>query len=125
YVIVIAMYLLFEIFAINYRPVLINGNLEASYPSSTTLLVLCVMPTMLMQCKERMKNQRIRKVVTVVTVLFMLFMVAGRLISGVHWFTDIIGGVLLSCSLVLLYHAVRELLVFLCPKEGEMIETSR
>ena len=46
YVLVILCYLLFEMVPINYRPILIDGNLEASYPSSTTLLVLSVMPSL-------------------------------------------------------------------------------
>ncbi|MBR5868104.1 MAG: phosphoesterase PA-phosphatase, partial [Clostridia bacterium] len=53
YLVVMAAYLLFEEFAVNYRPVLIGGYLEASYPSSTTLLVLCVMPTAILQLKTR------------------------------------------------------------------------
>ena len=45
YIVVMALYIFFEMFVVNYRPILINGNLEASYPSSTTMLVMCVMPT--------------------------------------------------------------------------------
>lgn len=43
YVVVFTACLFFEFFIINYRPVLINGFLEASYPSSTTMLVMCIM----------------------------------------------------------------------------------
>ena len=108
YIIVFATYILFEVFVINYRPVLIDGYLETSYPSSTTLLVMCVMPTAIMQFNERMKNQKLRKVVKHVILVFTAFMVIGRLISGVHWFTDIIGGALLSASLVMLYYSVNK-----------------
>lgn len=103
YLVVITLYFLFEIVVINYRPILINGFLEASYPSSTTLLVLCVMPTCIMQFNARVKNKTLRKFLSVLILAFMAFMVIGRLLSGVHWFTDIIGGILLSCSLVILY----------------------
>ena len=101
-----AMYLLFEEVVINYRPVLIDGNLEASYPSSTTMLALCVLPTAMMQLKNRIRRRAVRRTVLVVLGVFTAFMVAGRLISGVHWLTDIIGGALLSVGLVLLYVGV-------------------
>ena len=106
YLVVMAAYLLFEEFAVNYRPVLIGGYLEASYPSSTTLLVLCVMLTAILQLKTRIRNRGFRRVVTWGITAFMIFMVVGRLISGVHWLTDIIGGVLLSGGLVMTYAAV-------------------
>lgn len=109
YIIVMALYLLFEVFVINYRPVLIDGHLEASYPSSTTMLVLCVIPTAMMQLNSRILNQTFRKVILGFLVIFTAFMVIGRLISGVHWFTDIVGGILLSTGLVVLYHFVSTL----------------
>ena len=96
YVLVIACYLIFEMIPINYRPVLIEGRQEGSYPSSTTLLVLSVMPTLMFQENRRVSNAMIRKAVAVSVIAFSAFMVIGRLISGVHWATDIIGSVLLS-----------------------------
>ena len=103
YMIVLAAYLFFEEFVVNYRPILINGYLEASYPSSTTLLVLCVMPTANMQLNNRIKNYNLRRIVSWVIKVFTAFMVIGRLLSSVHWLTDIIGGILLSAGLVALY----------------------
>ena len=49
YLSVSAFFVAFEWFPVNFRPVLSEGRLEASYPSSTTLLVLCVMSTVQMQ----------------------------------------------------------------------------
>ena len=103
YVLVIACYLIFEMIPINYRPVLIEGRLEASYPSSTTLLVLSVMPTLMFQAYRRTVNPMIRKSAAVFVIAFSTLMVIGRLISGVHWVTDIIGSVLLSAGLYMLY----------------------
>lgn len=103
YIIVIGAYLAFEMIPINYRPVLIEGRMEASYPSSTTLLVLSVMPTVVLQSRKRVKNDIIKMIITIVTTLFSLFMVVGRLISGVHWFTDIVGAIILSAGLFLIY----------------------
>ena len=105
YVIVIAVYLVFEMIPINYRPILIEGIMEVSYPSSTTLLVLCVMPTLIEQSNRRVKSICARNIIKVVSIIFSVFMVVGRLFSGVHWLTDIVGGVLLSAGLFLIYKA--------------------
>lgn len=103
YILVLGAYLFFEECVINYRPVLIAGFLEASYPSSTTLLVLCVMPTANMQLNNRIKNHNLRRIVSCSIKAFVAFMVIGRLLSGVHWLTDIVGGVVLSGGLIKLY----------------------
>ena len=106
YLAVLAAYLLFEAVVVNYRPVLIHGKLEASYPSSTTLLALCVMPTAAMQLKSRVRHRGLSRWLTAGILVFTAFMVLGRVISGVHWLTDILGGIFLSGSLVSLYRAV-------------------
>ena len=103
YILVILGYLIFEMIPINYRPILIDGAMEASYPSSTTLLVLSVMPTLLFQINRRAKSQTIRRITAAFVVLFSAFMVIGRLVAGVHWLTDIVGSVLLSAGLYCLY----------------------
>lgn len=105
YLLVIAAYLFFEAFVVNYRPVLIEGRLEASYPSSTTLLTLCVIPTAIMQLRGRIRHALLRRCCVGGLAVFGAFMVVARLLSGVHWLTDVIGGVLLSAGLVMLYHA--------------------
>ncbi len=105
YIAVIAAYIIFEMIPINYRPIPIDGYMEVSYPSSTTLLVLSVMPTLFFQINRRCKSKVIRYAVCAFAVTFSAFMVVGRLISGVHWATDIIGSVLLSLGLFEMYHA--------------------
>ncbi len=108
YLAVMTAYLFFERFVVNYRPVLIDGILEASYPSSTTMLAMCVMPTALMQLHTRIKNISVKRWVEILLVAFTVFMVIGRLISGVHWFSDIVGGALLSGGLVMLYYTLSQ-----------------
>ena len=106
YIVVMAAYIFFEIVIINYRPTLIDGYLEASYPSSTTMLVMCVMPTAAIQLNVRIKNTVFRRCAVIIIVAFTAFMVIGRLISGVHWISDIIGGALLSAGLVIIYYSI-------------------
>ncbi|MBR3837402.1 MAG: phosphatase PAP2 family protein [Clostridia bacterium] len=110
-IVVLAVYVLFEILVVNYRPVLINEILEASYPSSTTMLVMCVMPVSIMQFNVRIKNNVLKRCAVSAMIAFIAFMVIGRFLSGVHWFTDIIGGALLSAGLVLLYRTIIRLKV--------------
>ena len=105
YVVVIAGFLFFEMVPVNYRPILIEGVMEASYPSSTTLLVLSVMPTLVFQANRRLRTEIYKKIIASCTLLFSGFMVIGRLIAGVHWFTDIVGGILLSAGLFYIYKA--------------------
>lgn len=111
YIVVAAVYLLFETIVVNYRPVLVDGLLEPSYPSSTTMLVLCVMSTALIQIDSRFGKSVLKKILLFTIVLFIFIMVTFRLISGVHWFTDIVAGALLSIGLVLLYKAVAFLFI--------------
>lgn len=103
YVFVLAVYVLFEVVVINHRPVLMDGVLEASYPSSHTLLALCVMLTADMQLRIRLASPKLRTAASVCILCITALTVIGRLLSGVHWFTDIVGGVLFSVGAVLLY----------------------
>ena len=110
YIVVMAAHLVFEIVVINYRPTLIEGYLEASYPSSTTMLVMCVMPTAAMQLNARIKNTVFRRCVIITIIVFIAFMVIGRFLSGVHWITDIIGGALFSAGVVTTYFSICNIL---------------
>lgn len=109
YIVTMAVYVFFEMFIINYRPILIKGILEASYPSSTTMLVMCVMPTAIMQFNASIKNNVLKRCVATAITAFIVFMVIGRVVSGVHWFTDIVGGALLSAGLVMMYRSINDL----------------
>lgn len=110
YFLVILVYLIFEMIPINYRPILIEGFMEKSYPSSTTLLVLGVMPTVIEQVSRRTENVVVKNVIKVMVISFSIFMVLGRLIAGVHWLTDIVGSIMLSMGMFCLYRSA----VLLC-----------
>ena len=78
YLCVISAYLFFEKFAVNYRPVLIDGVLEASYPSSTTMLVLCVMLTAAVQADIRIQEPILRTAVKKSVAVFSVFYGCGK-----------------------------------------------
>ena len=100
YIIVILIYVFFEKFIINYRPVIIDGVLEASYPSSHTLLSICICGSALLINKYLFKNKKIYKYINIVSIISMVLIVLGRLLSGVHWASDIIGSIIISITLL-------------------------
>ena len=106
YVLIAVCYVIFEIFIVNFRPVLVNIEPEASYPSSHTMLVVCVMATSIMQFHSKMKKKALRIVMEIVSAIIMVVTVVGRLLSGVHWLTDILGALLLSATLISFYYAL-------------------
>jgi len=99
------IYLFFEKFVINYRPVIIDAavGLEASYPSSHTLLTVVILMTAPLQYEYLIRNKSIKKVLAVICCGFAFLCVLTRLISGVHWFTDIVASLILSIALICLY----------------------
>lgn len=110
YILVFSSYLFFEFIVINRRPILINNVLESSYPSSTTMLAISVLLTAIKQFKRLIKKKVIKRIVVILCYVFTAFMVIARLVSGVHWFTNILGGLLLSLSLVFGYYGICNLI---------------
>lgn len=105
YIIVIALYVFFEKVIINYRPILMNGFLEASYPSSHTLMTICICGSSIL-INKKLFNNKITKVINNLSIIIITITVVGRLISGVHWFTDIIGGILISSGLLMTFYSL-------------------
>lgn len=100
YIIVILIYVFFEKCIINYRPVIIDGVLEASYPSSHTLLSICICGSALLINKYLFNNKKIYKYINIISSISMVLIVLGRLLSGVHWASDIIGSIIISITLL-------------------------
>ena len=125
YIVVILAYFIFEMIPLNYRPVIIENRLEASYPSSTTLLVLSVMPTLVFEANRRINDKNWKCAIDLCSIFFATFMVVGRAISGVHWLTDILGSVILSAGLYLLFRAVVSIIDAKCEKAEKSDETEK
>ena len=117
YILVAVSYLFFEIAIVNYRPVMMDNSLEASYPSSHAMIVICIMATAMIEFRKLFADKKaLRTVLYAVSTAIILTTVIGRLLSGVHWFTDIIAGVLLSSALVMLYYSS---VIFIDEKQKE------
>ena len=108
YVVVLALYVIFEKVIINYRPVIMpdEEHVEASFPSSHTMLGIVIMGSTFIIIDKYIKNESICKSVRIVSILILIAIVFGRLFSGVHWLTDILGGVLISSALLFIFSSV-------------------
>ena len=103
YIIIILIYIFFEKIIINYRPILINNLIEASYPSSHTLITICLCGSSII-VNNKLFNSKFTKIINILLIIIIIITIIGRLISGVHWFTDIIGGILISISLLAFFN---------------------
>ncbi len=103
YAAVVAVYAIFEVCIVNYRPIIMHTELEASFPSSHTMLVVCIMLTAVYQLNNRINHKIIRIAAVTACSVIAAVTVVGRMLSGVHWFTDIIGGLIISGALILTY----------------------
>ena len=110
YGVTIIVYVLFEFYIVNYRPILIDGYLEASYPSSHTMMACCFMAAAMLECGVLVKDKTVNLIVRIASVIIMAVIVIGRLVSGAHWFTDIIGGLLISGALIMGFYSVLSML---------------
>lgn len=102
YIIVFGLYIIFDKVIINYRPILVEGVLESSYPSSHTLLSIFVFGSSLLINKYLFPVKKI-KIVNCILFAMMILTVIGRLLSGMHWFTDIVGGILIASFLLYVF----------------------
>ena len=112
YVFTVILYIFFDkLLVINMRPFIIPGEsaLESGFPSSHTLLAVVVYGTAIAEC-GKIKKRKIRVALTVLLGFSMLLIVFSRLFSGVHWVTDIIGGILWGEALMALFQVFSFLL---------------
>lgn len=109
YVIIGILYIFFEKFIVNYRPILINGVLEASYPSSHTMMAIFICFSANIVNKSLIKDDKLRNVLNILSVIIAFLIVIGRIISGVHWCSDIVGGVIISSTLLVIFNKLLKL----------------
>ena len=96
-----AAYLLFEVLKLNYRPVVLDEGLEASYPSTHTLLAVAVMGGAARTLTALRKGPS--RLCACALCLIGAVIVICRCLAGVHWLTDILGGLLLGAALLALH----------------------
>lgn len=104
YIVVIGFYLFFEFVIVNYRPIILYEKPEASYPSSHVMIVLCISLSAITALRRKIKSRTLIIAAEVSFAALAGFTVVGRLYSGVHWLTDIIGGIILSAALESFYY---------------------
>ena len=105
YVLMISVYLIFDKIAINYRPIIIDGELEPSFPSSHTMLAICTCVSSLMVYKKYVPS-KFNYLVLFSTVLLLTLVFLGRTISGVHWISYILGVVIISLTLLTYFYTI-------------------
>ena len=105
YILLILLYALFEKVPFNYRPVILDPaeGLEPSYPSTHTMLILTIFGTAVAVLGDYIKNAKLVLLLKIVCLVIMALTIVGRLVCGVHWFTDIAGGVIISLFFINLY----------------------
>lgn len=106
YILCIACYVVFLKVTINVRPVLENGVAESSYPSSHTMLAFCVFASLMIEIKRRITDSGKAMIESIACAFFMCITVFGRMLSGMHWATDIIGAVLISFAFIFTFAAI-------------------
>lgn len=101
-VVLAIFYVLFEKVVVNYRPIILDAEkgAEASFPSSHTMLALTVFACGAIEAVRLVGNKKVKYSLVVTSIASAVLTVVGRLLSGVHWFTDILGGVLISACIV-------------------------
>jgi len=102
------LYVLFEKIAVNYRPIIMEGETvaEASFPSSHTLLICAIITTGLIQVNRLFAGKKALVVAfDIFGALYFATAVTLRLLSGVHWLTDIVASLLITTSITFFYYA--------------------
>ena len=104
YILTAALYLLFDkVLIINYRPILRDKGLESSYPSTHTVIAWVVMVSAIDQWNIYIRNEKLKTAATACSLIVLFIVIVTRMLAGVHWLTDIIGGMIIGDMLIAWY----------------------
>ena len=59
---------------------------------------------------KKLFNNKITKLMNLLSLVIIIITVIGRLLSGVHWFTDIIGGIFISIALLMTLYSLLDVI---------------
>ena len=110
YILIAIVYVFFELIVVNYRPILVDGIIEASFPSSHTLLIFTVLLTSIYEINKRINNEKIKKILIIISYCIMVITFFARFICGYHWFTDVLASLLISVTISSIFYASIEIL---------------
>ena len=108
---VAVIYYVFEkVWILNYRPVLVNGLAEPSFPSTHALITTTVLGMLVFALPKYIKSRKLRVLIDVALIAVILVMAFGRVASGMHWATDALAGVIFGFDLALVYGGVLKMM---------------
>ena len=109
YVLAGIVYIAFEMWVVNYRPVLEAGEVfpEASFPSSHTVLAFVIFATAVVAWGRLLENHAVvARLLQFCGVALLLVAVVSRVLAGVHWATDIVGAIIIGLTITSIYSAI-------------------
>jgi undecaprenyl-diphosphatase len=108
YIVLALVYFFFKVVVINYRPIIMPGDLhvEGSFPSSHTLFAWTIYTSLIFLIKKYVTKKNLKVILEILVWLIIAVTLVGRILSGAHWGTDILGGILIGNALVIGYSAI-------------------
>ena len=106
-IVLIITWLLFDkVIAYNYRPIYVNKNLEGSFPSTHVLFTTFVLVSAFGISLNREKNNFYNLAILVIAILVITLTSLCRVLSGMHWATDVLGGLLLGLGYFFILYGI-------------------
>lgn len=97
--------LVLRLFSINHGPVIIEGEAQSgvSFPSVFVLIYIVAWMSTIFQIRDLLSEKKtLIRVITAVSCVIMGVGIIACLTSGASWLTDVVGGILLGATMVLL-----------------------